>query len=229
MSLHPRTLRLAAVAWLTLAAPVRADPPADVDSLLQTGHAELRQAAIGHAGAAERARAAFQDALDEAPGLPAALAGRGLALLAHALEAPMAQKLSLARQGCADLDAAVAAAPEDPSIRLLRAAGAIKMPLLLQRQTIAESDFQILLAAARDAKSRMAADTRRGIFYHAAAFALKERRAEAVDLLEQAASIPASEPSDEQVQSMLALARRHFSPPSHADSHPSEKTPASRP
>jgi hypothetical protein len=111
----------------------------------------------------------------------------------------------------------------------MRATSAVQMPLLLERRAVAEADFAILLELARDDRVTMEATTRRGIFYQAAAFALKERRTDAVDLLEEAASIHAAEPTDAQVQSMLALARRLLTSPSHADRHPPEEAPASRP
>lgn len=206
------------------------DTATDAEALVQAGEAELRAATIGTAGAADRALAAFDAALQAAPSSVRARAGRGLALIAQALEAPIPQKLALARRGCGDLDAAVAAAPDDVAVRLMRATSAMKMPLLLERQAVAESDFALLLAAARDDGVTMRAATRRGIFYHAAAFALKERRTGAIELLEEAARISATEPSDEQIQSMLALARQQTkTSPTHADRHPPAEAPASGP
>lgn len=220
---------LAPLAWLVCAALVcRTTEPSAAD-LIRAGQAELRNAAHARPGAADRALQAFDAALGLAPGSAEARAGRGLALLAQALEVPVARKLALARRGCADLDAAVAAAPDNAAVRLMRATSAMKVPLLLERSTIAESDFRILLAAARDRTSAMSAVTRRSIFYQAAAFALKERRTGAADLLEEAASISAPEPSDDELQSLLALARRPSTLSTHADSHPSEEASASRP
>ncbi|MBE2214817.1 MAG: hypothetical protein IAE82_13170 [Opitutaceae bacterium] len=204
---------------------------AAVAGLVRTGEVELKAAAIGVAGAEDRALAAFDAALAASPGHARARAGRGLALIARALNAPLAEKLPLARRGCAELDAAVAAAPHDPALRLMRATSSVQMPLLLGRRDLAERDFAVLLAAARDDRVTMAPQTRRSVFFQAAAFALKERRAGAVELLEEAVSIQAEEPTDEQVQSMLALARRQVTSlsDSHADSHPPEEAPASRP
>jgi len=197
-------------------------------ALVRTGEAELRVAAAGDAGAADRAFAAFDAALAADPAHVHARAGRGAALVARALYAPLPEKLALARRGCADLDDAVAAAPHDPAVRLRRATNAVQMPLRLVPRDVAEQDFALLLAAARDATVTMAPSTRRGIFYQAAAFALKERRPGAIELLEEAASIAAAEPTDEQVQSMLALARRQLtsSTSTHADRHPPEEAPA---
>lgn len=219
-------------AWLSLMVPAVAahgDLTADVEAQLAAGHRELQAAATGQDGAAARALACFESALDAAPASAQARAGRGLALIARAVEAPVAQKLRLAREGCAELDAAVAAAPEDAAVRLMRATSAVRMPLLLERRGVAEQDFAILLTAARAPDDGLEPVLRRKIFYQAAAFALKERRTGAVELLEEAASISASEPSDEQIQSMLALARRQLTSTSHADRHPPEEASASRP
>lgn len=208
------------------AATLRAD---DAASLVERGHAQLRLAATGRAEAAAQALATFDAVLEKHPGHAGARAGRGLALVTQALTAPMRAKLGLARRGFAELDAAVAAAPDDATIRLLRATNAAQMPLMLERRPVAEADFARLLVAARDDRVTMAPSTRRGIFYQAAAFAMKERRLGAVELLEEAASVPAHEPDDAQIQSMLALARRQLTSPSHADSQPPEKASASRP
>jgi tetratricopeptide (TPR) repeat protein len=198
--------------------------------VVRAGADFLRAAALGQDGAADRAFAAFDAALEAEPANAHARAGRGLALVSQALTAPMSRKLALATEGCAELDAAVAAAPADPAIRLMRASNAVLMPVALDRQAVAESDFTQLLAWARDNRVAMALETRRGIFLQAAAFALKERRTGAVELLEEALTVPATEPTDEQVQSMLALARRQAkTSPSHADSHPPEKASSSGP
>lgn len=218
--------------WLSFLAPAvvaGADASVGLEAQLAAGHRELQAAATGQDGAAGRALACFESVLDAEPASARARAGRGLALIARAVEAPIAQKLRLAREGCAELDAAVAAAPEDAAVRLMRATSAAQMPLLLERQGVAEQDFAILLTAARAPDDELEPVLRRKIFYQAAAFALKERRTGAVELLEKAASISASEPSDEQIQSMLALARRQLTSTSHADSHPPEEASASRP
>jgi hypothetical protein len=138
--------------------------------------------------------------------------------------------VSLAREGFADLDAAVAAAPADPAVRLVRAVNASQMPLALGRDTLAHEDFVVLLAAARDENVTLPPDLRRAIFFHAGAFALRDRRPESVPLLETAAAISASDPSDEQVGNMLALARRQFTPTSDAENTAQpHKAPASGP
>jgi len=198
----------------------------DLATLLTEGHAQLAAAATGAPGAAQRAHALFEQALAQTPADASARAGRGLATLALALEAPLPQKLPLAQAGCADLDAAVLAAPEDAAIRLHRARAATLLPRSLRRHTIAEQDFQILLTMARAAPPSLTPAMRREILYHAAAFALAARHSEAIALLEEAAAIPAASPSDEQVQSMLALAHRQLTSPSHAHSEPLPPTPA---
>ncbi len=220
---------LACVFLLLPGVGARAAPAADLEGQLTLGYRELKAAASGADGAAERALACFDAILATDPASARARAGRGLALIARAIEAPMSQKLRLAREGCAELDAAVAAAPEDAAVRLMRATNAVQMPFLLERHKLAETDFAILLSAARAPATTLEPALRRNIFYQAAAFALKDRRHGAVDLLEEAASISASDPTDEQIETLLALARRQPTSTSHADSHSPEEASASRP
>jgi len=225
----PRLHLFAMMACLLGGAACARAESTDVDAWISEGEALLQNATIGESGAADRAFAAFDMALQMEPAQARARAGRGLALIAQALTAPMVDKLPLARRGCADLDAAVAAAPDDVEVRLMRATNAVQMPLVLERRAIAQSDFTLLLGVARNDQVTMPPESRRAIFYQAAAFALKERRPDAVDLLEEAASISATEPTDEQVQSMLALARHQLTSTSHADRQTPEEGPASRP
>ncbi|WP_442886856.1 hypothetical protein [Congregicoccus parvus] len=141
----------------------------------------------------------------------------GHALVLRARDAPMHEKRALAARGFAELDAAVAAVPDDPQPRLLRARNAATMPRFLDRSAVAREDFAHLLARVDRGDPAGDPGLERRVCFHAGAFALRERRHEAVTLLERAVRAPGHEPSEEIVQSMLALARLELTPASHAD------------
>lgn len=134
--------------------------------------------------------------------------------------------------GCAEMDVAVAAAPDDPEVRIVRARSDAQVPRILGREGSAEKDFAWLVAGVR---SSVVGPTwpdalRREILFQAGAFALRQRRpAHAVSLLEEVAGIMAAAPSDEDVQSMLALARRELSSQGHAESTPPDQAQAAAP
>lgn len=141
------------------------------------------------------------------------------------------EALPRARDGFALMDAAVAAAPDDPAVRLVRARSDAQVPRVLGREKRAAADFAWLLARARrpqDDEAPLPAPLRRKIFFHAGAFALRRGApGEAVDCLQEAARLAASEPSDDDVQSMLALARRELSSQGHGETaHPEQGTTA---
>jgi len=181
----------------------------------------LMDAAVrADAEAIAQARADFSAVLRANPDDAVARVHRGWLLVLSARTAPLDKAQALADEGCAEMDAAVAAAPENMTVRFVRARSDYQVPLVLEREGRAEADFAVLVAAARGApgQARLPAYLRRGIFFHAGAFALKRGRAsEATALLEEAAGAPADEPSDGEVQSMLALARRASSSPTHGE------------
>lgn len=53
-------------------------------------------------------------------------------------------RISLAKKGIKEMDAAVEIAPQDPAVRLARAVNNFHMPAFLGRENIVASDFQIL-------------------------------------------------------------------------------------
>jgi hypothetical protein len=192
----------------------------DLSARMQLGIALMNVATTGSATAATQALAQFDAVLAAHPHDAFARVHRGWAIVTQARDAKaLTERLRLARRGFAEMDTAVQAAPADAAVRLVRAINAYQMPLALGRGEIATGDFRVLLDTLTDANKRAALTPalRRRILFHAGSFALKERRVEAIDLLERAAREPAGDPSDEQVQSMLALARREFTPHPHAD------------
>ena len=152
----------------------------------------------------------------------------GWLLLLEARELPMLEARARAAAGIKEMDAAVDAAPHDPVVRLVRARCDYQLPLVLGREALAEADFKWLLSGlegeSAPPRPLPAEALRREIYFHAGAFALKRRDAiRAVHLLERAAAVPASSPSEDDVQSMLALARRELSSQGHGeDPHPDQ-------
>jgi hypothetical protein len=129
------------------------------------------------------------------------------------------------------MDAAVDAAPEDPAVRLIRARTDSLAPLALGRAKSAGQDFAWLVTGARRPAPGWSPPLRREVYFHAAAFALRQRRpADAVELLEFAAEIEAAPPSDDDINYLLAVARRDLGPlPPHAESPPQSQAPAATP
>lgn len=187
-----------------------------VEDNMRVGRALIAEAERGSNSAAERAEAIYRSVLAEQPDYALARAWLGVSIVLQARDASMTRKRQLAADGFREIDAAVQTAPEDCHVRLVRAINASQLPLILGRRDIAAEDFTWLLVKTRDMKS---ADPslRRQVLYRAGSFALKERRPQAIALLEEALATNAVEPTDEQVQSMLALARSQFTPPTHAD------------
>lgn len=174
-----------------------------------------------------QAHADLAGVLAERPNDALARVHFGWLLLLEARELPLLEARARAGEGLKEMDAAVDAAPHDPVVRLVRARCGYQLPLVLGREPLAEADFKWLLSwlAGESAAPPLPAEAlRREIYFHAGAFALKRRDAiRAVHLLEQAAAVPASSPSDDDVQSMLALARRELSSQGHGQApHPDQ-------
>jgi hypothetical protein len=134
----------------------------------------------------------------------------GSATLAHARLVPDRQKQRWLRRGAGDLDAAVKAAPGDVQVRLLRAVSYAVLPRIAGRSEMVRSDFEWLVAQA-EAEGRLAPDCRQAIFYHAGAFALRDRDSQAIRWLERAAEIDSAKIiGQERVSRMLRLAREQL-------------------
>lgn len=120
------------------------------------------------------------------------------------------QKRRWLKRAAKELDAAVKAAPEDLQVRLLRANTLAVLPRLAGRMDMAREDFDWLVARA-EADPSPAPGCRQAIFYHAGAFALRNRDEQALSWLERAAAIESGESvSSERVHRMLQLAREQL-------------------
>lgn len=130
----------------------------------------------------------------------------GSACIARARLAPNWRKRSWLERGAKALDAAVAAADQDIRVRLLRATSFAVLPSLAGKTEVVEADFDWLLKGAR--QMPQTSSVRQEIYYHAGAFALRNRDTRALIWLEEAQNagdlggIPI-----EQIARMLQLAR----------------------
>jgi len=191
--------------------------PSDVTARLALGQIYLERAVLGSAEALDAALEQLDAIVRIEPRQALARANRGFAWVLQAGDDDTtAGQLRLARRGIGEIDAAVALAPENVAVRLVRAINAYQMPRWMERRAIADLDFAWLLAqleADPAANSTLA----RKVLFHAGSHALKERRSEAIGWLERALGTSGGRPSDGEVQSMLALAREQFTPHDNAE------------
>lgn len=197
---------------------------------MERGVAALELARTGDSAAVEEAIEAFGNAVAENPEDALARARMGAALVWRAVHVPLIQKKAQVTAGLKELDAAVAIAPSDPKVRLVRARNGYLLPKLLGRHEIVTEDFEWLVATVKSDGAALDPGLVREILFHAGAFALKERRSEeAARLLEHALQASGSEPSDQQLQSMLALALGQITPLGHGNAEAQESPAASGP
>lgn len=154
----------------------------------------------------------------------------GSACVARARMAPDRKKTRWLRRGAAELEVAVKAAPEDVQVRLLRAVTFAVLPRMAGKAATAREDFRWLVTQAEDVRpknerqkkaagserpagvgSDLSPECRQAIFYHAGAFALRNREPQAVEWLERAVEIEAKGGIEKgRVSRMLQLARRQL-------------------
>lgn len=138
---------------------------------------------------------------------PLAQAYYGSACVARARMVSDRQKPRWLRRGAGELDAAVGAAPEDVHVRFLRAITFAVLPRLAGRMETARSDFSWLVGEARN-DLELGDECRQAVFYHAGAFALRNRDWGAVELLTLAKEIGPTDGIEwERVNRMLRLAQ----------------------
>lgn len=198
--------------------------PDDLVARRDLGLAFVQLATEGSTGVAEEAIAQFDAVLAAHPEDMLAMVNRGLAIVLKARDAPLLQKRNMANRGFAQMDQAVAMAPQNPAVRLVRAINAYQMPRILGRAAIAREDFEWLLEAAAAGNVDLDPGLLGSLYFHAGSFALKDRDPAAVELLERALEIEAARPTADQIQTMLALARGKFRP--HADAQSKDEAEA---
>lgn len=98
----------------------------------------------------------------------------GSACLARARMVSDREKPRWLRRGAKELDDAVEAAPENPQVRLLRARSMAILPRMAGRMETVEDDYDWLIDQA-EGDSSLDPVCRQAIYYHAGAFAMRNR------------------------------------------------------
>jgi tetratricopeptide (TPR) repeat protein len=113
-------------------------------------------------------------------------------------------KLTTLRHGLALMDEAVAAAPNDLHVRLLRALTTLALPSFLSRRKSAQGDFEALLAMLSKDPDKLSAADQQTIYYNAGVAAQKSgNAARARELWKDAAKHPIDPALAEKVNAAL--------------------------
>ena len=191
--------------------PVEPGPRPGLMSENPQDQARFREALEAHqegVGGDEAAVRRAQDLLEELqrahPGDARVRAFLGNTYVLRARDAVLFRKMKWLRQGVDLLDEAVAAAPDDPHVRSVRAVNSYQLPALFGRSGIAREDFATLLAWTRDHPERFTPDLLRFVYYHAGQFYEGEDDYQSAQLYELALSTDSDSVSDEQIRGALS-------------------------
>jgi hypothetical protein len=168
--------------------------------------------ADGDEAAAGEALKLFAALHKETPNDAEVLAFYGNACTIEAKFSFILTKLSWAHDGFNYLDTAVKDAPEDVTVRVIRALNSAQVPDFLGREQTAREDFAWIMQRLSDRPQDFSPELLRSIYYYAGKFALAHNDAKAVPLLTQAATIPASKDDTltPKIAAYLKTARAQF-------------------
>jgi len=175
----------------------------------------------GDESAADEALALFKDFYAESPNDAEVRAFYGSACTIHAQYVFLFFKPGWADKGFAHLDAAVAAAPDDVNVRLIRALNSAEVPGFLGRDKVAREDFAWLLKRRDLHPEEFNPTVLRALYYFAGRYALQHKEPICVDLLAQAAAVPGDAPLCAKIQAALLQARAQFPASTTASPTPS--------
>lgn len=165
---------------------------------------ELHQKGVeGDEDAVVEAQQILEQLLEREPTNARVQAFLGNLYALRARDAIFYKKMGWLRKGEETLDGAVAAAPDDPSVRSVRAINSFKLPRIFGRRDLAEEDFGLLMDWAENDPSRFSDDLRRFVLYHAGQFYGERDEARGRELLEKARSVPGGSVSDEEIEEQL--------------------------
>ncbi len=184
--------------------------PTDNEIRLQLGAVLCDMGAEGDEKSADEALALFKTMYTESPSNPEARAFYGNACVIEAKYAFFLFKLDWTDKGFAHLDAAVGAAPEVVSVRLIRALNSAQVPGVLGRDKVAREDFAWLMRRQTEHPEDFNPGVLRALYYYAGKYALERGESQSVTLLTQAAAVPGTSPLSEKVQAVLKEARAKF-------------------
>jgi len=203
--LIPRAVLLVLALALLLvlgSAPAGAQPSAssrEVEKLYARGLA-------GDKAAVEECITALEAVLQDQPQNQFARVYLGSALTLRSRDMSFGpNKLKVLKQGVATMDAAVAAAPGDPKVRLARALTTQALPFFLGRASSTRQDFADLAAAAQREPGKFERRDLQIIFFNAALAAKKEGdKKRAAALLKEAQRMPVDASLARKVDAELA-------------------------
>lgn len=146
-----------------------------------------KQALAGDKTAVELCIARLESASHQEPGNQLARVYLGSAYTLRSRDLSFGpKKLEALKHGLTLMDAAVAAAPDDPHVRLVRAHTTDSLPFFVGRKRATLDDFELLLAAARKHPDEFKAPDLQNIYLEAGnAWQARGEKARAVELWQE--------------------------------------------
>ncbi|WOO41108.1 hypothetical protein [Rubellicoccus peritrichatus] len=187
-----------------------AENPEDLDLHYDLGLAYNELALNDDEDAIDKAIDQFEYILEQDPTRVKAMAFIGSLTVLKARYSSIFTKLSHAEKGFDILDKAVETAPDDPDVRLIRAANSSEVPGFLGRSDEAEADFDWLLANIELNPDWFNDGLRRSVYFYAGEFALKKDDDSAVELLLAAQTTPGASRLEHRIDEALEEARKEF-------------------
>ena len=200
-------------AWAQLKTALAADPK-NHDLRIHLGAVLCGLGGEGDEDASDAALALFKDFYAENPNDAVVRAFYGDACTIHAKYVFFLFKPGWADTGFAHLDAAVASAPDNVNVRLLRALNSAEVPDYLGRDKVAREDFAWLLKRRDTHPEEFSPTLLRALYFYAGRYALQHQEPVCVDLLTQAAAVPGDVPLCAKIKDALQQARAKFPAPS---------------
>jgi len=165
---------------------------------------ELHQLGVdGDEEAVIAAQEILEELLERNPDDARVKAFLGNLYVLRARDAIFYRKMKWLRKGESTLDGAVAAAPEDPSVRSVRAVNSYMLPRIFGRRDLAEEDFGLLISWAQNDPDRFDDDLLRFVYFHAGCFYGKRDGEKGLALLESALATPGSSVSEDQIRAEI--------------------------
>lgn len=184
--------------------------PDDLELRYELGLAYNELALVGEEDALDKAIEQFEFILERDPSKAKAKAFLGSTTVLKAKYSSIFTKLSYAEKGFDILDEAVELAPDNPDVRLIRAANSSEVPRFLGRRDKAEEDFAWLLANIELNPVWFNDGLRRSVYLYAGEFALKRDDESAVELLQIAQATPGATRLEHRITEALEKAREEF-------------------
>lgn len=187
-----------------------AENPENLELRYELGLAYNELALNDNEAALNKAIAEFEFILEKDPSRVKAQAFIGSLTVLKAKYASIFTKIHYAEKGFDMLDEAVEASPDDPDVRLIRAANSSEVPRFLGRSAEAREDFDWLLAHIKSNPEWFNDGLRRSVYFYAGEFALKRDDDAAVELLLTAQATPGATRLEHRITEALEKAREEF-------------------